>query len=66
MFGGQKRKDARLGSKYQASAIPLVTDIMYYEYLQELDRLNEHACSHLWQQDRLPPESVGKRSKPHF
>lgn len=33
MFGDHKKKDTRIGTSFQASSIPLVTDIQYYEYL---------------------------------
>lgn len=35
MFGNHKRKDTRIGTKFQAMAnqIPLVTDIQYFEAL---------------------------------
>ena len=48
MFGSHKRKDARLGQRYQATKIPLVTDILYYDFLQDLDAKNMNACTLMW------------------
>lgn len=62
MFGSHKRKDARLGNKYQATQIPLVTDILYYEHLQEMDKVNSEKCTIMWEPDRLKPQEIGKLS----
>lgn len=60
MFGDHKKKDTRIGLSYQASEIPLVTDIQYYEYLQDLDKRNEGLCQVRWLPDRLPEAAVSK------
>lgn len=61
MFGNHKRKDSRIGNSFQVSIIPSVTDILYFDYLKELDESSESVCNVLWQPERLPPESVGKQ-----
>lgn len=60
MFGNHKRKDNRIGQNFQATSIPLITDITYFEALRELDTANAQKCNLTWQPEKLPPEKVGK------
>ena len=45
MFGNYKRKEAKIGKNYQTDSLPLVTNVAYFEHLQEQDSKREKQCT---------------------
>ena len=43
-----------------------MTDIIYFEYLQDMENANKDQCTLTWKPDVIPEESVGKSTSTVF
>lgn len=53
-FRDAQQKKPKIGQNHQVEYVPLITDLTYYEYLQDLENDKMSKCQIYWDPTRLP------------